>query len=154
MALNLTIEDVTPFLPTLSPAQITRVTAWLPVLDALLNARYGTHIGPAESEPEGAASNRVLFVSAAADALERRLSKPAGLIDSQSIGGASVKYGARAALSRWFLPEELDQLDDACGLGGGIRSVRTPAPEAVRFGNTSRWLDQLAESDGYRAVED
>lgn len=154
MALNLNLGDVTPFLPPLSTPQTTRVTAWLPVLNALLDARYGTRIGPvdvAEGEP---ASNRVLFVSAAADALERRLSKPSGLIDAQGIGGASVKYNARAALSRWFLPEELDQLDDACGIGGGIRSVRTPAPDAIRFGNRSRVLDQLAESDGYTSTED
>lgn len=154
MALNLTIGDVTPFLPPLNTAQTTRVTAWLPVLESLLNARYGTRIGPADV-PEGApASNRVLFVSAAADALERRLTKPSGLIDQQSIGGASVRYSSRAALSRWFLPEELDQLDEACGLGGGVRSFRAPAPNAVRFGNTSSALDQLAESDGVWAGED
>lgn len=149
MALNLKIGDVTPFLPPLNPPQTARVTAWLPVLDALLSARYGTRIGP---EPEGEnppASNRILFVSAAADALERRLKAPGGPIDSQSIGGASVKYNTRASLSRWFYPEELAQLDDACGLGGGIRSVRVPAPDGVRFGNTSRPLEQIAESDGF-----
>jgi hypothetical protein len=127
VALNLTIEDVTPFLPTLNPAQTVRVGAWIPVLSMLLDKRYGDRI---------TTDDRVLFVSASADALERRLSKPAGMIDSQSIGPASVKYNARAALARWFLPEELDQLDDACGLGGGIRSVRAAAPDGVRFGNT------------------
>ncbi|MGW9345593.1 hypothetical protein ACWGR3_28990, partial [Streptomyces albidoflavus] len=99
MKLNLVIEDVTPFLPTLSTVQYTRTAAWLPVVSALLDARYGDAI---------VADNRVLFVSAAADAIERRLGKPAGPIDSQSMGPASVKYNARAALSRWFLPEELD----------------------------------------------
>lgn len=144
MALNLTIGDVTPFLPTLTSQQTTRVTAWLPVLSKLLDARYGDRIDAADADP----SNRVLFVATAADALERRLAKPSGLIDAQSVGPASVKYNSRAALSRWFLPEELDQLDEACGLGGGIRSVRMPAPDAVRFGNISRVLDQVVESDG------
>lgn len=127
MALNLTIEDVTPFLPTLNSAQTIRVGAWIPVLSMLLDKRYGDRI---------TIDDRVLFVSASADALERRLSKPAGMIDSQSIGSASVKYNSRAALARWFLPEELDQLDDACGLGGGIRSVRAAAPDGIRFGNS------------------
>jgi hypothetical protein len=127
VALNLTIEDVTPFLSTLNPAQTVRVGAWIPVLSMLLDKRYGDRI---------TTDDRVLFVSASADALERRLSKPAGMIDSQSIGSASVKYNARAALARWFLPEELDQLDDASGLGGGIRSVRASAPDGIRFGNS------------------
>jgi hypothetical protein len=137
--LNLQIGDVTPFLPTLNGGQTARVDAWLPVVSQLLDARYGDTI---------VADNRILFVSAAADALERRLSKPAGLIDAQNIGPAGVKYNPRAALSRWFLPEELDQLDEACGLGGGIRTVRMPAPDAVRFGNRSHPLDELAEYDG------
>jgi len=144
VALNLQIGDVTPFLPTLNQQQTGRATAWLPVLSQLLDARYGDKINAVDAEP----SNRVLFVSAAADALERRLKGPGGLIDQQSIGGASVRYNSRAALSRWFLPEELDQLDAACGLGGGIRTVRMPAPDAVRFGNTARSFDQVAESDG------
>ena len=149
MALNLQLEDVTPFLPPLGTPQRARVTAWLPVLDALLDARYGTRIGPAVVAEDAPKSNRVLFVAAAADAIERRLAKPAGLIDSQSIGGASVKYNNRAALSRWFLPEELDQLDEACGIGGGVRTVRMHAPNGARFGNATRAIDQLAESDGH-----
>lgn len=150
MALNLTIGDVTPFLPPLNAQQTTRVTAWIPVLSQLLDRRYGDNIAPATPAP----SNRVLFVATAADALERRLAKPTGLIDQQSIGPASVKYNSRAALARWFLPEELDQLDEACGLGGGIRSFRAPAPNAVRFGNTARSLDELAEYDGVFTEED
>lgn len=130
MALNLTRGELTPFLPPLDSIQAPRVDAWIPVLSMLLDLRYGTHI---------TTERRVLFVSAAADAIERRLGKPAGLIDQETAGPFSTRYNPRAALSRWFLPEELEQLDDACGLGGGIRSVRTPAPDAVRFENASRW---------------
>ncbi|MFJ4038206.1 hypothetical protein ACIPVB_08960 [Microbacterium sp. NPDC090007] len=153
MSLNLKYEDVQPFLPALPPAQALRAQAWVPVLDRLLNARYGAHIDT-HDDTEQNPSNRVMFVSAAADALERRLGKPAGPIDSQSVGPASVKYNTRAALSRWFLPEELDQLDEVCGLGGGIRSVRAPVPNAVRFGNTMSVFDQIAESDGYVRGDD
>lgn len=130
MALNLNLEELEPFLPPLDTAQKERVEAWIPVLTLLLDLRYGAHITQ---------ERRVLFVSAVADALERRLGKPAGLIDQEVAGPFSTRYNPRAALSRWFLPEELEQLDDACGLGGGIRSVRTPAPDAVRFENISRW---------------
>ena len=145
MALELEWDDVSPFLPPLNTTQRARVDAWLPVLSVILETRYGSLITQAR-EP--------LFHATAADALERRLTKPAGLIDSQSIGQASVKYNARAAITSWFLAEELDQLDEACGLGGGIRSFRTPAPDAVRFGNRNRLLDEVIEADGVFIEED
>ena len=138
MAIELTLEDVTPFLPPLKPAQETRVTAWLPVLNVLLDARYGIEITP---------ERRPVFVSTAADALERRLGKPSGLIDSQAVGSANVRYNSRAGLAVWFLPEELAQLDDLAGFGRSVKSVRTPAPDGIRFGNTMRVLDETAESD-------
>lgn len=138
MALNLQAGDVTPFLPPLSTAQTTRITAWLPVLSMFLDARYGALVTE---------ERRPLFASTAADAIERRLSKPSGMIDSQTIGPASVKYNSRAFLARWFLPEELDQLDDVCGLGGGIRSVRMPAPDGIRFSETATVLDDADYND-------
>jgi hypothetical protein len=138
MALDLKLEELKPFLPPLDTDEETRVKAWIPVLTLLLDQRYRDRIIEA---------NRVLFVSAAADALERRLGKPRGLIDQEGAGPFTTRYNPRAALSRWFLPEELEQLDDATGLGGNIRSVRTPAPDAFRFGNTSRSFDDVDESD-------
>lgn len=138
MALNLTMEDVTPFLPPLSTAQQARATAWLPVLNLLLDGRYGADI---------TTERRPLFVSTAADAIERRLTKPRGLIDSQAVGSANVRYNRRALLATWFLPEELAQLDDVAGYGRGVRTVRTPAPDGIRFGNTMTLLEQVGESD-------
>jgi hypothetical protein len=139
VALYLGLVDVTPFLPPLSAAQTTRVNAWLPVLELLLDGRYGEEI---------TTERRPLFVSTAADAIERRLSKPAGLIDSQAVGSANVRYNARAGLAVWFLPEELAQLDDVAGFGRSVRFVRTPAPDAIRFGNTMGGaFDELSESD-------
>lgn len=136
--LTLTLAKLQPFLPTLSTAQTAKVEAWIPVLELLLNGRYGDRI---TTEPSGTdpviPANEILFVSAAADAISRRLTKPAALIESQTIGPASVKYNARASLSSWFLSEELAQLDSALGLGT-IRSVRTPAPDGIRFGNRMR----------------
>lgn len=138
MALNLTLGDVTPFLPPLNTAQTARVTAWLPVLNVLLDARYGAEI---------TTERRPVFVSTAADAIERRLGKPSGMIDAQAVGSASVRYNRRASLAVWFLPEELAQLDDLAGFGRSVRSVRMPAPDPIRFGNPMTMLDEAIEGD-------
>lgn len=126
--MELTLQKVTPFLPTLTAAQTTRVSAWLPVLEVLINQRFGDRI-TAELEP--------VFSSTAADAIGRRLAKTAALIDMQAVGTASVRYNARASLAVWFLPEELDTLN---GLfeSPGARTYRTPAPDGIRFNNLAR----------------
>lgn len=133
------MQKLQPFLPTLTAAQTTKVTAWLPVLELHLNGRYGDRI---TQEPNG--GNEPAFVSAAADAIMTRLARPGGQIDSQTIGPANVRYNSRAALLRWFLPEQLSELDVLAGIGS-IRSVRTPAPDAVRFGNRMRRADVFPE---------
>lgn len=130
--LELTMEKVQPFLPPLSATQTEKVNAWLPVLQLLLNARYGDRI--TTQAVDGIPANEPLFVATAADAIDRRLVRPNGLIDQQSIGPASVRYNPRANLAAWFLPEELAQLDGATG-SGSIRSKRTPAPDGIRFQN-------------------
>jgi len=129
--MELTLPKVTPFLPSLTTNQTARVTAWLPVLQLMLNGRYGAKI---TDTPDG--GNEPLFVSFAADALLRRLQRPGGLIDKQSVGPASVAYNSRAHLAVWFLPEELDSMDGFLG-SGGVQSVRMAAPDAIRFGNRS-----------------
>lgn len=144
--LTLTMQKLQPFLPALTAAQTTRVTAWLPVLELRLNARYGDRITevPSDTDPVGP-PNEPAFISAAADSIMTRLARP-GLVDSQAAGPANVRYNARAALLKWFLPEQLDELDAIVGLGN-VRSVRTPAPDGIRFGNRMRYIDQLAEGD-------
>jgi hypothetical protein len=138
MTFTIEWDDVEPFLPTLKAAQIVRAEAWLPVLALHLDARYGAQI-TAAVEPA--------FFSAAADAIEDRLQRPGGGLIQQSIGPASARYSDRSALLRWFPPERLDELDVLVGLGG-IRTVRTPAPDAIRYGNLSGgWPDTEDESD-------
>lgn len=140
------MAKLAPFLPTLTAAQTARVTAWLPVLELRLNARYGDRI---TTEPSGTdpvvPANEPAFVSAAADSIMTRLARP-GLVDSQAVGPANVRYNSRAALLKWFLPEQLDELDAIVGIGN-VRSVRTPAPDAIRFGNRMRYADEYAEGD-------
>jgi hypothetical protein len=144
--LTLTLAKLEPFLPTLTTAQTTKVTAWLPVLALRLNARYGDRI---TTEPSGTdpvvPANEPAFISAAADSIMTRLARP-GLVGSQTIGPANVRYDSRAALLKWFLPEQLDELDAIVGLGN-VRFVRTPAPDAIRFGNRMRYVDELTEGD-------
>lgn len=142
--LTLTMAKLTPFLPTLSTAQTARVTAWLPVLALRLNARYGDRITtePSDTDPV-VPENEPAFISAAADSIMTRLARP-GLVDSQAVGPANVRYNSRAALLKWFLPEQLDELDAIVGVGN-IRSVRTPAPDAIRFGNRMRRADVFPE---------
>ncbi len=140
------MAKLAPFLPTLTTAQTARVTAWVPVLELRLNARYGDRI---TTEPSGTdpvvPANEPAFVSAAADSIMTRLARP-GLVDSQAVGPANVRYNSRAALLKWFLPEQLDELDAIVGVGN-VRSVRTPAPDGIRFGNRMRYADQYAEGD-------
>ncbi|WP_431800329.1 hypothetical protein [Microbacterium kunmingense] len=140
MPLHLYIEDVEPFLPPLSDQKRARVEAWLPVINLLLDTRYGTRITD---------ERRPLFVATAADAIERRMARPVGFVEQQGIGPATVRYGSRAAITGWFTQEELALLDDTCGLGGGVRTVRMAAPDAIRYENATTVLDQVAESDGY-----
>lgn len=82
-------------------------------------------------------------MSAAADSIMTRLARP-GLVGAQTIGPANVRYDPRAALLKWFLPEQLDELDAIVGVGN-IRSVRMPAPDGIRFGNRMRRADVFPE---------
>lgn len=108
--ITLTPNDLEPFTGPLTPAQRDRAEAWLPVLAIALNARYVI-----------TSVTRPAFVSAAADSVMRRLSHP-GQVSQQTIGPATVRFNERAALLRWFLPEQLDDLDAITG-SGNVRTV-------------------------------
>lgn len=138
MTLTTALADIEPFLdPTLTTAEETRVEAWLPVLDLLLNARYGALITD-DLEPA--------FFSAIADAIRDRLDRPGNVIQQQA-GPASVRYTDRASMLSWFSPDALDQLDSLCGISG-TSFIRTPAPDGIRYGNLSgsNWPDTEDES--------
>jgi len=123
--LALSLAELQPFLTPnpLPAAKASLVTAWCPVLDALLNTRYGERI---------TFENAAVFASAAADAIQRRLDRSQRGVASQSVNGASVSYSA--SLWAWFYASELAELDALVG-AAGVRSVRMSAPDATRFGN-------------------
>lgn len=128
----LTLTEVTPFLPNqLSGTNERRAKAWLSAMEVKITARYGSHID-VDLQP--------IFLGYCADAIERRLYRPSGMIDAQTTGPFSVKYNARATLGGWFLPEEIADMDSVTGKGG-MRTMRTPAPDGVRFGNLARRHD-------------
>lgn len=127
MTVALAWDDVAPFATDFTTPQVALGTAWLPVLVLHLNARYSADF-TTELKPA--------FASAAADAIRTRLQRP-GMVLQQAIAGASVRYSDRAQLLKWFLPEQLDELDMLCGRGS-VRSVRTPAPDGQRYGNLAR----------------
>ena len=133
--MELTLPKVTPFLPTLTTAQTTKVTAWLTAISVSLTARYGDRITEA-LEP--------MFLSYTADAVLRRLQRENKTVAQQNIGPAGVRYTDKSGLGGWFWPEELADMDATAGRGG-IRSVRTPAPDAVRFGNRVTAFDSDPE---------
>ena len=123
--MELSLESLESFLtpnPLPSKSEVL-VRAWCPVLAALLSARYGDRITD-ELEP--------VFVSVAADAVQRRLDKPNRMVSTQSVNGASVGYAA--SLWAWFRDSELAQLDALVGIGG-TRSVRMGVSDTVRLGN-------------------
>lgn len=124
-SLLLDVDDLQPFLtPNPLPSRKQAlVTAWCPVLGALLMARYGDRITD---------DNKAVFASTAADAIQRRLDKPNSMVVSQSVNGAAVTYSG--SLRSWFHDAELAQLDALVG-PTGTRSVRMSAPDSVRFGN-------------------
>lgn len=127
--MQLTLEKLQPFLMPnpLPQRKKTLVIAWAPVLALLLSKRYGSSI-----TSEGEAATEPVFVSAAASAIQRRLDKTNQMIAAQSVNGASVTY--TASLLAWFDSAELSELDSFAGIGG-IRTIRTPAPDQIRLSN-------------------
>lgn len=125
--MDLTWANVSPFLSPRAKAQQAWIEPRLPGIALRLTRRYGEALTP-ERLP--------LIFETVADAIERRLKMLSSTgISRQSVGGASVDYDKRMPLTGWFLPGELADMDDLCGFGGGIRSVRLSAPNAIRYGN-------------------
>lgn len=146
--MDITAEQITPFLDAPIPAGKTdNVTAWLTAISAQLTVAFGqalpTTIAPA-------------VYDIVADAVSRRLTR--GQYDpriaSQATGPSNVSYNAAlASLTGWFYPGEINTLT---GLFGGnmgtLSSVRTPAPDGVRFGNLSRRHPDLVDEVGILGV--
>ena len=118
-----------------SAAQTPRVEGWLAGLKVLLNNKYGEQL-TAEVEP--------LFLVYVADAVQRRLDKLRQMLDSEGAGPFSARWNPASSLGAWFLPDELEAMDEVTG-GGGTRTYRAAAPDGIRYGNLSRSWE---ESDG------
>jgi hypothetical protein len=124
--MQITVEQITPFLKSPQASSDARVVAWLGAISAMLTARYG----------EVATALLPVVHSYTADAISRRLTPRDRLVAQQSVGPASVRYTEAAGLGGYFLPDELADMDSTLGRAG-TRSYRTPAPAGIRYGNTS-----------------
>lgn len=128
--MDITLDEVEPFMdPPPADAKAALLASWLLAISGQLTKVFGdtlpTMIAPTVYDIVGVALNRRLT----ANAYDPRLR-------AQSTGPSSVQYNMNVATLRgWFWPDEANTLDLLFGSGGSISSVRTPAPDAIRFGN-------------------
>lgn len=121
----ITIEDVTGALPAPIPApRVSQAEAWCKAISALLTARY--RAAP-DVDDETKIAQRDYLIVKVADAISRRLEK-SPLMVQQNAGPFGGRWHDKAALAAWFLPEELDEMDELMNVAGGSRTYRTPAP--------------------------
>lgn len=141
--MDLTLEKILPLLlrPP-SAGQTPRVSGWVAALNALLGVRYKGGITTA-IEP--------VFIVYCADAIQRRLDKAKQMVDSEGAGPFNVRWNAASSLGGWFLPSEIDEMDDITG-GGGTRTYRTPAPDSIRLNNLSGTPFDEFEDEALSAV--
>lgn len=128
-----TLQQVEPLLAgPLSEAKRPRVLGWLDAINAQLTRKYGDNVTP-DIEP--------VFHVHIADAIQRRLDKPKQLVDSENAGIFGARWNPASSLGGWFLPEELETMEELTG-GGGTRSYRTAAPNGIRYGNLHRTYEE------------
>jgi hypothetical protein len=142
--MQITRENIAPFLDQPIPeSRYVAVDAWLTAISARLNSRFGAVLS-ADIAPA--------VYDIVANVIVRRLGRGSngdggGLIKRQSTGPSSVEYNVGlTSLAGWFWPEEANDLGELFGSGGSISSIRTPAPDGIRFGNMSGY-------QGYAALD-
>ena len=130
--MDITLAQVTPFMDPPPPAgKAALLASWLTAISAKLTKTFGdtlpAAIAPAVYDIIGVALNRRLSVAQiGADPRIKR----------QSTGPSSVEYNTSVTgLSGWFWPSEANELGELFGYGGSLTSIRTSAPDGIRFGN-------------------
>jgi hypothetical protein len=120
------LADVSPFIvPDLSTGETQKATTWMPSVNAFLASRYGDVITDA-SKP--------LYAPYVAEAIAAKLRPTPRGIARQSVPSGSVEYVLSPLGGGWFSSGDLSAMDSLAGIGG-VRTVRMPAPDAVRYGN-------------------
>lgn len=123
---SLSLEQVEPLLAKpLSDDQRPRAEALVDVFTSLLQARYGQALSL-----KWESVSRIV-AALVASGVSRKLAKVNELATQESAGPFSVSWSSDSTSGSWFLPGELSWLDQVLGKGG-TRSVRTPAPDAIR----------------------
>lgn len=131
--MNIVAANIAPFLDEPIPSgRVAAVDAWLTAISAQLNSTFGDVAIP----PVIAPAVYLIVADAIARRLDRR--KFDARIKAQATGPSSVQYNTDVtSLSGWFFPEEANQIGSFFKVGG-ITSIRTPAPDGIRYGNRSR----------------
>lgn len=138
--MDITRTDIGLFI-TIPTGKETLVDAWLTAISAIITVKYEpTPAYDPDVVPEAIAPAVYDIV---ARAIAQRLSDitPGSgrdpRVKSQTINGAAASYFDSAQSSSWFSSSDLADLGILFGVGT-VTSLRTPAPDGVRFGNLSR----------------
>lgn len=144
--MNITRENIDPFMDVPTGKEAL-VDAWLTSISAILTARFEP-TPPYDPDVVPAAIAPAVYDIVAQAIVQRLTDEAIGSgrdprVKAQAINGASVQYFDSAQFSSWFDPFVLADLNALFGVGS-VRSTRTPAPDAVRYGNLVRndeWLE-------------
>jgi hypothetical protein len=146
--MDISREDIDPFIDI--PATMSdRVDAWLTAISAILTNRFSAKPTP-DPDPVPAASAPAIFDIVARAIGQRLADERAGSgrdprVKAQAVAGSSAQYFDTAQSTSWFNAYDLKDLAELFDNAGSVRSVRTPAPDAIRYGNLTRhdeWLDE------------
>lgn len=127
MTIEITLDEIKDYTDVPTGGE-GKAQAWLESLSATLSVRYGSI--PAGLEPA--------VYDIAGQYITERFARTSGQsadprVKSQSIAGASIEYFSPS--SPGGLSADLLAALGALIGGGNTRSVRTPAPDGIRYGN-------------------
>lgn len=126
MVTDLDLDDVSMFIiPLLSDGEQATAAQWLTAINAFLSNRYGDAI---------TSTTVPLFAPYVAEAIAAKLRPTPRGIARQSVPSGSVEYVLSPIGGGWFSAGDMSAMDSLAGIGG-VRTVRMPAPDAVRYGN-------------------
>lgn len=138
--MEITRDDIAPFI-TIPVGKEDLVDAWLTAISAIITVKYEpTPAYDPDVVPEAIAPAVYDIVARAIAQRLRDTSAGSGTdprVKAQAINGASVQYFDSAQSSSWFSSSDLADLGILFGVGT-VTSLRTPAPDGVRFGNLSQ----------------
>lgn len=144
---SLNLSDVEDLLerPPAGEAPKKRAEARIKSMLTLLAGRYRATWAARFEEAKPVVADYI------AAALDRRAVKANPMAESEGAGPFTVRWASETTKGSWFLAAELADLDRIFGKGG-TRTVRTPAPDAIRTLNRLQ-LREMNRDPGVSGVE-